>query len=136
MPPLVGEQPKTVWERSMQRPNERFSSPEFEPDPQLQLSQGRASGLQIAIVTLACSFILGLMIYGLNQPVSENTMASAPPAGETTGAAPAAPQSGGNVAGGKNAAPKSETAPQEQQPAQQPVPQQTKPSAVEDDATR
>ncbi len=90
---------------------------DIQADPQLQLSHGRASGLQITIVTLACMFILGLMIYGLNQPVRENLTAGSP-APQTTGAAPAEP-----------AAPRAD-------PAQQPVPQQTKPGVTEDDSKR
>jgi hypothetical protein len=74
----------------MQRENERIG-PEFQPDPPLRMSEGHASGLQITIVALACTFILGLMIYGLNQPVSERIFASAPQA-QTTGAAPTDPQ--------------------------------------------
>jgi hypothetical protein len=126
----------------MQRPDERIPPAEIQPDPQLQLSEGRASGLQIAIVALACTFILGLMIYGLGRPATTdgNDTASAPPA-QTTGSAPpaepAAPQSGGNVAGGDNAAPKGEAAqPQQDQPAQEQVPQQTKPGVVPDDSAR
>ncbi len=104
----------------MQRSDERIPPSDFQPDPQLHLSEGRATGMQIAIVTLACAFILGLMIYGLGRTAETdgNIMASAPRA-QTTGAAtpaePAAPQ---------------------QQPAQQPVPQQTKPGVVEDDSSR
>jgi hypothetical protein len=66
--------------------------------------QGRASWLQVTMVVAACALILGIMIYGLNQPVREGSMIAASPGGaETTGAAPRAEQSGGNVAGGENA---------------------------------
>jgi hypothetical protein len=82
----------------MQRDPERIE-PEFQPDPQLRLSEGRASGLQITIVALACTFILGLMIYGLNQPVTERIIASAPQA-QTTGVAPTEPQQANPDAGG------------------------------------
>lgn len=118
----------------MDRPEERISQTEIQPDPQLQLSQGRASGLQIAVVALATMLLLGVMVYGLGRPATDGSVtASAPPAQETTGAA--APQTGGNVAGGENATPKDASAPQDQPPQQQ-APQQTKPGAVEDDSTR
>ena len=109
---------------------------DMQADPQLQLSHGRASGLQITLVALGCAFILGIMIYGLNRPVREDVIASSP-GQQTTGAAPAAEpaQTGGNVAGGENAAPKVEAAPQNE-PARQPAPQQTKPGVTEDDSKR
>ncbi len=125
----------------MERPDGRIRDIEpIQPDPQLQLSQGRATGIQITLVAIACMLIVSLMIYGLS-PTTENITAPAPETQQTTGSAPpaagpAAPQSGGNVAGGDNAAPKDERAPSQQQPAQQPVPQQQKPGAVEDDSTR
>ena len=80
-------------------------------DPQLQLSEGRASGLQIAVVAFACMLVIGVTIFGLGRPnqTDGNIMAETPPAQETTGAAtpaePASPQTGGNVAGGDNAPP-------------------------------
>lgn len=121
-------------------PHTPVTGKELQPDPQLRLSRGRASGMQIAIVTIACMLILGFMIYGLGRPATDGSViAASPPAQETTGAAPPAPQTGGNVAGGENAAPKSEAAPQDasrDEPAQRPVPQQTKPGAVEDDSSR
>jgi hypothetical protein len=127
----------------MERPDERIRDIEpIQPDPQLQLSQGRATGIQITLVAIACMLIVSLMVYGLSRPTTENIAAPAPDAEQTTGsappaAAPAAPQTGGNVAGGDNAAPKDEGTPsQQQQPAQQPVPQQQKPGAVEDDSAR
>jgi hypothetical protein len=110
----------------------------IQPDPGLQLSEGRASGIQITMVAIACMLIVSLMIYGLNRPATEDITASAPPAAQTTGAAPPpgepAAQTGGNTAGGENVAPKGEAGPD--QPAQQPVPQQTKPGVVEDDSKR
>ncbi|HWV52064.1 hypothetical protein [Pseudorhodoplanes sp.] len=122
----------------MQRPDERFTPPEFERDPQLDAAHKRASGIHIILAALGSVVILGLMIYGLNQPQPENIIASAPPAQTTGAATPAeapAPQSGGNVAGGENAAPAKDAAPQNQ-PTQQPAPQQTKPGVVEDDSKR
>jgi hypothetical protein len=108
----------------------------LQPDPQLQLSHGRASGLQITIIAIACIFILGLMIYGLGRPATDGSViASSPPAQETTGAAPATPQAGGNVPAGENAAPKGD-APAKDAPAGQPAPQQTKPGVTEDDSKR
>jgi hypothetical protein len=59
-----------------------------QPDPQLSLSFGRASALQITLTALGSIFIVALMIYGLNRPMNEpGQVASAPPAQETTGAA-------------------------------------------------
>jgi hypothetical protein len=80
-----------------------------QPDPQLSLSSGKASALQITLTAVASLFILGLMIYGLNQPLREPSQtASAPPAQETTGAAPQA------------------------EPAQQPQPEPQKPAQSDD----
>src|SRR5262245_25704820 len=42
-----------------------------QPDPQLSLSSGRATAMQIALTAVASLFILGLMIYGLNRPLNE-----------------------------------------------------------------
>ena len=89
----------------------------------------RVTGVQIA-----CALIIGMMIYGLNQPTSEGNLTGSAP--QTTGTgAPATPQEDGNVPGGENAAPNAETAPPDQ-PAQQPVPQQQKPGVTEDDSKR
>lgn len=127
-------------EPPMQHPDERIPPQEIQPDPQLQLSEGRANGLQIAVIAFACALILGLMIYGLNQPISDGSVTASAPSPQTTGAAPPterpAPQSGGNVAGGENAAPKSEVAQPQDQPAQRPQPRQAKPGAAEDDSAR
>ena len=95
----------------------------------MQLSEGRASGLQIALIAFACILVVGMMVYGLNQPTSDGNVTASAPAAQTTGTAPPAPQTGDNVA------PKTEAGPQDQ-PAQQPMPQQTKPGAVEDDSKR
>jgi hypothetical protein len=121
----------------MERPDERIRGIDpIQPDPQLQLSQGRATGIQITLVAIACMLIVSLMIYGLSRPANENIAAPTPKTEQTTGSAspagPTAPQTGGNVAGGDNAAPKNEAVP----PQQQPVPQQQKPGAVEDDSAR
>jgi hypothetical protein len=114
----------------MQGPEDRIPDSEVP----LRLTSGHASGLQITLAALACALIIGMMIYGLNQPTSEGNLTGSAP--QTTGTgAPATPQAGGNVPGGENAAPKAETAPQDQ-PAQQPVPQQQKPGVTEDDSKR
>jgi hypothetical protein len=132
----------------MNRPEDRIREttediPETEliqADPQLQLSEGRASGLQIALVACACLLVIGVTIFGLGRPATTdgNIMASSPPAQETTGAAnpaePALPQTGGNVPGGENVAPPA-AAPQNI-PANEPVPQQVKPGVVGDDSAR
>jgi hypothetical protein len=69
-------------------PTTDLSPSELNPDPQLSLSSGRASVLQIALTALGSIFIVALMIYGLNRPMNERgQIASAPPAPETTGAA-------------------------------------------------
>ena len=104
----------------MRSPEKPFPADEPQADPQSQRPSGhRASPLQMTIVAIACAFIVGLTIYGLGRPAPNDgdIMASAPPAQETTGAAPA----------------KTEAAPPEQpaqqsvpeQPAQQPMPEQT-----------
>jgi hypothetical protein len=109
----------------MQTPRQDIQNTEHrEPDPERQLSEGRASGIQITVVAIACMLLVSLMIYGLNRPATDELAATAPPGPQTTGAAPpgpepAAPHTGGNVAGGENAAPKGETATQGQ-PATQP----------------
>lgn len=95
----------------MPRPDERFTPSEFEPDPQLYVSSGRASALHIVLVALGTAVFLGLMIYGLNQPVPEKFIASAPQS-QTTGAAP------------------------QDQPAQRPLLPQAKPGAAGDDSKR
>lgn len=60
-----------------------------QPDPQLSLSSGRASPLQIIATLFGCLVILAVTIYGLNRPMNEATQsAAAPAAQETTGAAP------------------------------------------------
>ena len=116
--------------------NDRPTSQDLQPDPQLKLSQGRATWLQMTLVAAACAFILGIMIYGLNQPVREGSIiASSPGGAETTGAAPQTEQSGGNVAGGENAQTPAPAAQQPNEPSQQPTPEQTK-SATPDDSKR
>ena len=106
---------------------------DLQADPQLKLSEGRASWLQVTMVAAACALILGIMIYGLNQPVREGSIIAASPGGaETTGAAPRAEQTGGNVAGGANAQKPEQAAQQPNQPTQQPVPEQVKPGTPDD----
>lgn len=114
-------------------------------DPQLQLSEGRASGLQIALVACACILIIGVTIFGLGRPAPTDgdIMAGTPPAQETTGAAPpaepAAPQTGGSVAGGENRPPAGATPqdiPAQDIPATEPVPHLVKPGVVGSDSAR
>jgi hypothetical protein len=111
------------------------STEDFQPDPQLKLSSGRANWLQTTLVAAACAFILGLMIYGLNQPLREgNVVASSPGGAETTGAAPQSEQAqtGGNIAGGQNADQPAAATQQQSEPSQQPTPEQTKPATPDD----
>ena len=82
-------------DRSEGRSEDHISRAEaFQPDPQLQLSEGRASGLQIALIAFACMLVVGMMIYGLNQPTSDGNVTASAPAAQTTGTAPPAPQTG------------------------------------------
>jgi hypothetical protein len=60
----------------------------LQPDPELALSGGEASGMQKWAVALAAAFIAGLVLYGLGQPHDESRTAAAPPAAGTTGSAP------------------------------------------------
>lgn len=122
---------------------ERPLNPEpVQADPQLQLSEGRASVLQIAAVAFACMVIVGITVYGLGRPSATDgdIMASSPPAQETTGAAPAepaappAPQTGASVPGGENVAPAGEMP--QQIPAEEPVPHLVKPGVVGSDSAR
>lgn len=135
-------------------PEDRIATPAHEEtlqsgpgqaDPQLQLSEGRASGLQIALVACACILIIGVTIFGLGRPAPTdgNIMAGTPPAQETTGAAPpaepAAPQTGGSVAGGENRPPAGATPqdnPAQNIPAQEPAPHLVKPGVVGSDSAR
>ncbi|RKE73094.1 hypothetical protein [Pseudorhodoplanes sinuspersici] len=109
--------------------DKRPTREELQPDPQLKLSSGRANWVQMTLVAAACALILGLTIYGLNQP--ERDVASTPGT-ETTGAAPQQEQTGGNTAGGKNVDQTPPAAQQPNQPAQQPAPEQTKPATPDD----
>lgn len=115
---------------------QRPSTEDLQPDPQLKLSSGRASWLQMTLVAAACAFILGLMIYGLNQPEPESGIVASSPGGtETTAAAPQdvpKEQTGGNVAGGENTDPRPPAAQQQDVPAKQPTPAQTKPAQPDD----
>lgn len=82
----------------------------LQPDPELALSGGKASGMQKWAVALGSFLVVALVLYGLSQAPRESQTAathSAPPA-ETTGAAP--PQEQGQD---QKAAP--------EQPAQEPV---------------
>lgn len=118
-------------DKNRQRPTRQ----DLQPDPQLKLSSGRANWLQMTLVAAACAFILGLMIYGLNQPEREGGIVASSPSGtETTGAAPQQkqPQTGGNTAGGENVDQTPPAAQQPSPPAQQPTPEQTKPATPDD----
>jgi hypothetical protein len=105
-------------------PTEDLPPTELEqPDPQLALSTGRATALQIALTAIATILILGVMIYGLNRPLNEpGQIASAPPAPgqETTGAAPQ----------GQPAQPAAQEP--QNEPAQQPQPELVKPAQPDD----
>jgi hypothetical protein len=66
----------------------------LQPDPELALSGGKASGMQKWAVALGSVLVVALVLYGLSQRPQESQTAatpSAPPA-ETTGAAPAQDQ--------------------------------------------
>lgn len=107
----------------------------LQPDPQRKLSSGRTNWLQMTLVAAACAFILGLMIYGLNQPVHEGgIVASSPNGAGTTGAAPQPEQnqSGGNGAGGQNTDQQAPAASQPSEASQQQTPEQTKPTTPDD----
>jgi len=101
--------------------NRKAPDPEkLQPDPQLRLSRGRANWLQMALVAAACAIILGIMIYGLNQPEREGgIVASSPSRTETTGTAPQPGQA-------------PPATPQQNEPSQQPAPEQTKPATPDD----
>ena len=117
-----------------QGPATQGPAPEdLQPDPQLQLSSGRASWMQMTMVGAACVLIVGLMIYGLNQPErGDASVASTSIGAGTTGTAPPPEQTGGNTAGGKNTEQTAPAAQQPNEPAQQPTPEQTKPAAPDD----
>ncbi|MFN3347475.1 hypothetical protein [Pseudorhodoplanes sp.] len=121
----------------MQTPHDRIPPTEAaQPDPQLQLSHGRAGIGQVAMAAFVCVAVIGVTIYGLGRPSPTDGFqnASASAVEETTGAAtpaePEAPQ-----AGGETAAPAAEL-PEQQPTVEEPVPQLQKPDAVEDDANR
>jgi hypothetical protein len=126
-----------------QQPEDIPPAERTQPDPQLELSHGRASGLQIGLIALACLAVVALTMYGLGRPATtDGDISASAPSAQTTGSAPPAeapaPQNGGNVAGGENVAPKppASDAASPQQPATEPVPQQVKPGVVPDDSTR
>ncbi len=58
-------------------------------DPELRLSEGRASPGQIAAVAVAAAVILFVVFYGLNHYRIDMPQASGPAATQTSGAAPA-----------------------------------------------
>jgi hypothetical protein len=60
----------------------------LQPDPELALSSGRASRMQVWMVALAVIAIAGLVLYGLNQSPNTPQTAASPPPATTTGAAP------------------------------------------------
>jgi hypothetical protein len=80
-----------------------------ELQPDLELSEGPASGAKVAMFAVAIALVLGAIFYGLNNttinqagtsPTAQNSSQTSPPAtprantspGMTTGAAPARPQ--------------------------------------------
>lgn len=60
----------------------------LQPDPELALSEGKASRSQIWMVTLGTLLVLGVVLYGVTQTSKESRIAATPPIAETTGAAP------------------------------------------------
>jgi hypothetical protein len=64
----------------------------LQPDPELALSEGRASRAQIFMVTLGALIVLSLVMYGITQPHNERggQQAAAPAPAATTGSAPSA----------------------------------------------
>lgn len=120
-------------DKNRQRPTRQ----DLQADPQLKLSQGRANWLQMTLVAAACAFILGIMIYGLNQPERDSSIVASSPGGaQTTGAAPQTEQTGGNVPGGENVQKPAPAEQQPSQPAQQPTPEQNKLATPPDDSKR
>jgi hypothetical protein len=63
----------------------------MQPDPELALSGGRASRVQIWLVALAAIAIAGLVLYGISQS-PQDSQTAATPAQTTTGAAPSSAQ--------------------------------------------
>jgi hypothetical protein len=63
---------------------------ELQPDPELDLSGGRASGGQIAATAFAAALVVGLVIYGLNHQRDETAATGSEPA-QATAQAPAPP---------------------------------------------
>lgn len=101
-----------------------------QPDPQLSLSSGKASALQITLTAVAIAFILGVTVYGLNRPIPEpNEIAATSPAREnvqeTTGTAPQA-----QPGAGPQQNPQAQQA--QPEPAQQPQPEPQKPAQPDD----
>lgn len=67
----------------------------LQPDPELQLSGGRATPLQIASTVAACALVVGLVIYGLNnqRPEGADAVASTEPAAASASVpSPSVPQ--------------------------------------------
>lgn len=62
----------------------------LQSDPELALSGGKASRTQIWATAFGTLLVLGIVLYGVTQTPKEPRTAAAPPAAETTGAAPAA----------------------------------------------
>jgi hypothetical protein len=54
--------------QSQRPPTDVRMDTELEADPMLTLSEGKASGLQIASVALAIIAIVAVVAYGLSQP--------------------------------------------------------------------
>lgn len=64
----------------------------LQPDPELALSEGKASRTQIIMVALASLIVLGLVLYGITQPDEGSEQVASQPTAATTGSAPSAEQ--------------------------------------------
>jgi hypothetical protein len=88
----------------------------LQPDPELQLSGGRATPLQIASTILACLVVIAVVIYGLNSQRPEGGESSA-----TTAASASSPAASNTPAPGANPpAAQGQANQQQAQPNQQP----------------
>jgi hypothetical protein len=64
----------------------------LQPDPELRLSEGRATATQITITTIAALLILFVVMYGLNNQRPETVQPPTTTASETTSGGTATPQ--------------------------------------------
>lgn len=79
--------PDDIYPRAAEEDDARL-----QPDPELALSEGKASRAQIIMVALAALVVLGLVLYGITQPPKDAQTVAAPTPTQTTGAAPSAEQ--------------------------------------------